>query len=157
MFWYVCKDAYVAICMQWCVCSDAYAWIHLSRYVCNDTYLLIRMYQYPPAYSSWFTHKHTQTHTNTKGANKSSTEPLRPARLQNARYETKQRERAWAVAGEGTRVCSCYGLAMVSRIDKIVGLFCRISLLFKGSFAKKTYNFIDPTNPSHPIVSVRLG
>jgi len=42
-----------------------------------------------------------------------------------------------------------YGLATVSRINKIVGLFRRILFLLKGSFAKETYNFIDPT--SHPI------
>jgi len=34
---------------------------------------------------------------------------------------------------------------------KIMGLFCRISSLFKGSFAKETYNFKEPTNRSHPI------
>ena len=44
-----------------------------------------------------------------------------------------------------------YGLATVSRIDKIIGLFCRISSLLQGSFAKETYNLIDPTNQSHPI------
>ena len=32
-----------------------------------------------------------------------------------------------------------------------LGLFCRISSLSQGSFAKETYNFIDPTNQSHPI------
>jgi len=44
-----------------------------------------------------------------------------------------------------------YGVATVSRIDSIIGLFCRISSLFWGSFAKETYNLIDPTNQSHPI------
>jgi len=39
-----------------------------------------------------------------------------------------------------------YGVATVSRIDKIMGLFRRISSLLKVSFAKETYNFIDPTN-----------
>jgi len=43
------------------------------------------------------------------------------------------------------------GVATVSRIDKIIGLFCRILSLLLGSFAKETYNFIDPTNQSHPI------
>jgi len=33
----------------------------------------------------------------------------------------------------------------------LIGLFCRISSLFKGSFAKETYNFKEPTNRSHPI------
>ena len=44
-----------------------------------------------------------------------------------------------------------YGVATVSRIDKIIGLFCRISSLLSGSFAKETYNFIDPNIKSHPI------
>jgi len=46
-----------------------------------------------------------------------------------------------------------YGVATVSRIDKIIGLFCRILSLLEGSFAKETYNLIDPTNQSHPIFS----
>ena len=46
-----------------------------------------------------------------------------------------------------------YGVATVSRIDKITGLFCSILSLLQGSFAKETYNCIDPTNQSHPIVS----
>ena len=44
-----------------------------------------------------------------------------------------------------------YGVATVSRIDKIIGFFCRIASLLLVSFAKETYNFIDPTNCSHPI------
>jgi len=44
-----------------------------------------------------------------------------------------------------------YGVATVSRIDTIICLFCRILFLLLGSFAKETYNFIDPTNHSHPI------
>jgi len=42
-------------------------------------------------------------------------------------------------------------VATISRIDKIIGLFWRISSLWQGSFAKETYNLIDPTNQSHPI------
>ena len=44
-----------------------------------------------------------------------------------------------------------YVVATVSRIDKIIGLFCRMASLLYVSFAKETYNFIDPTNCSHPI------
>ena len=43
------------------------------------------------------------------------------------------------------------GLATVSRIDKIIGLFRRVLSLLKGSFAKETYDFINPINQSHPI------
>ena len=48
-----------------------------------------------------------------------------------------------------------YGVASVNRIDKIIGLFCKIISLLWGSFAKETYNFIDPTNRSHPILHIR--
>jgi len=47
---------------------------------------------------------------------------------------------------------SC-GLATVSRIGKIIGLFCKIASLLYGSFAKETYKLIDPTNwlPPHSV------
>jgi len=45
-----------------------------------------------------------------------------------------------------------YGVAMMSRLLKILGLFCRISSLLQGSFAKETYNFKAPTHRSHPIL-----
>jgi len=44
-----------------------------------------------------------------------------------------------------------YGVATISRLLKIIGLFCRISSLLQGSFAKETYNLKEPTNGSHPI------
>ena len=47
-----------------------------------------------------------------------------------------------------------YGVATVSRINSIIGLFCRISSLLQGSFAKETYNFIDPTSQSQPILDL---
>jgi len=49
-----------------------------------------------------------------------------------------------------------YGVATVSRIDKIIGLFCRILSLLQSSFAKETYNLIDPTNQNQPIVKSRV-
>jgi len=45
----------------------------------------------------------------------------------------------------------CYGVATISRINKIIGLFCRIASLLWGSFAKETYTFIDATNISQII------
>ena len=44
-----------------------------------------------------------------------------------------------------------YQVATISTIDKIIGLFCRMSSLLQVSSAKDTYNLIDPTNCSHPI------
>jgi len=36
--------------------------------------------------------------------------------------------------------------------SKIIGLLCRISSLLKGSFAKETYNFKEPTHRIHRII-----
>jgi len=44
-----------------------------------------------------------------------------------------------------------YGVALISRIDKIIGRFCKRALLKRQYSAKETYNLIDPTNRSHPI------
>ena len=50
---------------------------------------------------------------------------------------------------------SFYGLATISRLLKMIGLFCRISSLLYVSFAKETYNFKGPTHRSHPIAMMR--
>jgi len=47
----------------------------------------------------------------------------------------------------------CYGVATCSRLLEMIGLFCRISSLLLGSFAKETYNFKEPTNRSHHIAT----
>ena len=48
---------------------------------------------------------------------------------------------------------SCiYGVALVSRIDKIIGLFCKRALQKRQYSAKETYNLIDLTDRSHPIL-----
>ena len=44
-----------------------------------------------------------------------------------------------------------YGVATISRLLQIVGLFCRVSSLLKGFFAKETYNLKESTNRSNPI------
>jgi len=43
-----------------------------------------------------------------------------------------------------------YAVASVSRIDKIIALFCKRNLWKRLYYAKETYNFIDPTSRSHP-------
>ena len=45
-----------------------------------------------------------------------------------------------------------YGMALVSRIDKITGLFCKRDIYERRYSAKETYNFVDPTDRSHPII-----
>ena len=39
----------------------------------------------------------------------------------------------------------------------IISLFCRISSLLQGSFAKETYHFKEPTKRSHPIWGAYLA
>jgi len=38
----------------------------------------------------------------------------------------------------------CGHVATIGRLLKIIGLFCRITSLLQGSFAKETYNFKEP-------------
>ena len=49
-----------------------------------------------------------------------------------------------------------YGVATISRLIKIIGLFCRITSLSHGSFTKETYNFdvnlVDCAVYSHLVV-----
>ena len=44
-----------------------------------------------------------------------------------------------------------YGVATISRLLNMIGLFCKILSLLWVSFAKETYHFKEPTNRSHPI------
>ena len=44
-----------------------------------------------------------------------------------------------------------HGVATISRLLQITRLFCRISSLLQGSFAKETYSFKEPTHRCHPI------
>jgi len=39
-------------------------------------------------------------------------------------------------------------VAMISRIIKVIVIFCRIQSILKGFFAKETNNFKEPTNRS---------
>jgi len=53
-----------------------------------------------------------------------------------------------------TRVC--YRVATISRLLKIMGLFCKRALKKRQYSASETYNFKEPTNRSHPITESRL-
>jgi len=46
-----------------------------------------------------------------------------------------------------------YGVATISRLHKIIGLFCKRALLKRRYSAKETYDFKEPTNRSHPMSS----
>ena len=46
---------------------------------------------------------------------------------------------------------STHGVATISRLLKIIGLFCKRDLLKRRYSTKEPYNFKEPTNRSHPI------
>jgi len=60
------------------------------------------------------------------------------------------------ISHTNTSRISGYWVATVSRLLKIIGLFCRTSSLLWGSFAKETYNCKEPTNQSHLIAYLNL-
>jgi len=67
------------------------------------------------------------------------------------REREREREMPFVTQVSVSLSVSRYGVAAISRLLKITGLFCTISSLLQGSFAKETYNFKEPTNCSHPI------
>jgi len=52
---------------------------------------------------------------------------------------------------EAHKAQRCYGVALVSRLLKIIGLFCKKDLEKRLYSAKETYNLKEPTNHGHPI------
>jgi len=46
-----------------------------------------------------------------------------------------------------------YGVAKISRVLKIIGLFCKRALQKRRYSAQGTFDFKEPTNRSHPIGS----
>ena len=50
-----------------------------------------------------------------------------------------------------------YWVATISRLLKIIGLFCKRILLKRLYSAKETYDFKEPTNCCHPIVNIAEG
>ena len=55
-----------------------------------------------------------------------------------------------------SRMCS-YGVATISRLLELKGLFCKRALQKRPIFFKETYNFKEPTNRSHPILRLASG
>ena len=49
-------------------------------------------------------------------------------------------------------VATPYGVATISRLLKMIGLFCKRALYNRRYSAKETYYFEEPTNRSHPTV-----
>jgi len=57
------------------------------------------------------------------------------------------------MTGETMTPDNGYGVALVSRIDRIIGLFCKRARYKRQHSEKETLNLIDPTNRRHPIWS----
>ena len=55
------------------------------------------------------------------------------------------------LSGSFSKKPNTYGVATLSRIDKMIGLFCKRALYKRRYSAKETCHFIDPTDRSHPI------
>ena len=53
--------------------------------------------------------------------------------------------------------CITHEVATISRLLKIIGLFCKRVLQKRQYSAKETYNFQEPTNRSHPIGASASG
>jgi len=70
-------------------------------------------------------------------------------------YTANDPSRAGCPKQFGTALNYCTyacGVASVSRIDQIIGLFCKRALQKRLCSAKETYNLNTPTSRSHPIV-----
>ena len=48
-------------------------------------------------------------------------------------------------------------MASISRLLKIIGLFCKRALFKRLYYAKENHNFKEPTNRSHPIVELSVS
>jgi len=83
--------------------------------------------------SKGHTHTHTRTHTHTHTHTHTRT------------HSSKQ------ACSRNTGVWDRYRVTTISRLLKIISLFCRMLSLSLGSFAKETYNFKEPAHHSQPI------
>jgi len=55
-----------------------------------------------------------------------------------------------------SRLLLCYGVATISTLLKITGLFCKRALQKRPIFSKEKDNFKEPTNRRHPIEGRQL-
>jgi len=98
---------------------------------------------------------HTNTHSQTREA------PPHPQQTDRQRDRhircTRKLDASKEHAPLNAFLYDWYGVATISRLLKILGLFCRISSFLQGSFAKETYNFKAPTHRSHPIPICTIG
>ena len=98
----------------------------------------------------WSLLQHTPIHCNTYIATHSNTlQHIHRNTLQNTATHALQH----TLPGTHCNTLQYTVTAMISRLLKNIGLFCRIQSLLQGSFAKETYVFREPSNSRHHIVS----
>jgi len=75
-----------------------------------------------------------------------------PNSEKTAAYESCK---SWASRFYSVNRVECYGVATISRLLKIIGVFCKTALHKRLYSTKETYNFKEPTSRSHPIVGFK--
>ena len=153
--------------------TQIYIYIYVYIYIHIYIYTHIHIYILIPRQIASALIMHESCHTNTTCEKRSRIQLLkedklfvvRPRRVASALtmhescHTNTSVERRWGVCGRATASClstesqwvTWYGVAMISRLLKIISLFCRISSFLQSSFAKETYDFREPANRSHPI------
>ena len=137
----MCGCVYVHACV--CVCALCTHTIHACETAWTRAFVPARTHTYTHTHTRMHTHTHTHAHTRTH------------ARMHAHTYTQSERKRkthshTHSPSDRDSRLFY-YGVATISRLLKIIGLFGRISSLLQGSFAKETCHFKEPTNRSHPI------
>jgi len=136
---FACVCVYVRMCARACVrvCVCVRERVCVRVCVCVCTYIRIHKHTHTRARA------HIHTHTHTRNALVGGHRDKRPINI-NKRSMVNHK----STSNQSSKPCTVaqYGVATISRLLKIIGLFCRISSLLQGSFAKQTYNFKEPTN-----------
>jgi len=142
-----------------CDMTHSYVWRDWSKcHICvsshSHTHTLTRTHKCTHTHTH--TYAHTHTHTRTR-------EPHRATLVFILICDTIcdmthwymwrdwSKYVTWLVFRTDSVCLICCGVATISRLLKMIGLFCRILSLLWVSFAKETYHFKEPTNRSHPM------
>ena len=113
-----------------------YVHIYVYIYICIYTYIHVYIYTYIHIYIYIYIHIYIYIYHITKAL-----APINMIAITRKKIMTniETNESEWR-----------YGVATISRLLKMTGLFYRILSLLWVSFAKETYHFKEPTNRSHP-------
>jgi len=148
--------------------------VHTHANTHTHTRTHMNMHTHTHAHAHTHTRIHTHTHTHFCGHTRWSDRdlrlrskrssatclPLEVARYLHAWKSEWVRVGAWervrkrnqgSSASYLSLIVAQYGVVTISRLLKSIGLFCRTSSLWQGSFAKETYNLKEPTSRSYPI------